>query len=113
MKGGNRPCPTPPHFSENAEGHTPPRGRVVARLLLDIGAVTLGGLLERVYHVTGLRGGGLRFVWASPPCDTYSRMDTTNGSYHRDWEGAAEGAPCSLEAQLADTLLIHLFAMLS
>jgi hypothetical protein len=88
-------------------------GRVVARLLLDIGAVTLGGLLERVYHVTGLRGGGLRFVWASPPCDTYSRMDTTNGSYHRDWEGAAEGAPCSLEAQLADTLLIHLFAMLS
>ena len=87
-------------------------GRVEARLLADIGKITMGELLDRVYHICGLRREGLRFVWASPPCTTYSRMDTCNGSIHRDWSAGRQGAPLSDQAVADDILVSHLFSLM-
>ena len=85
-------------------------GRVVARFLVDLSSCTLKDLLLKIYHATGLEGRDLVLIWASPPCTTFSKLDRTNRSRHRNWR--KNGAPRSPQAVFDDTLVAHLFAEL-
>jgi hypothetical protein len=85
-------------------------GRVVARFLVDLSSCTLKDLLHKIYHATGLEGRDLVVIWASPPCTTFSKLDRTNKSKHRNWK--KNGAPRSPLAFFDDILVAHLFAEL-
>jgi len=83
-------------------------GRLVARLLVDLSSCTLRELLQKIYYATGLEGEDLVVIWASPPCTTFSKLDRTNKSKHRNWK--RNGAPRSPLAFFDDVLVAKLFA---
>ena len=60
------------------------------------------------FYAAGLEGEDLVVIWASPPCTTFSKLDRTNRSKHRNWK--KNGAPRSPLAFFDDALVANLFA---